>query len=463
MRVIPLEPEPKSFPSAVAYALARYSRSADSLELIQEELMGDPDAAAGRLAAIFHGYGHDSVAGMAHIGVALEEITILDSMRFFYACPYGDGQERSTRYQSKFLPWVSKDVPLVYRQAYLDVLNTLLNQYYKAIPRCEEALGATYTPGNEKERKTLHLRALDCARYLLPLGVRTSLGQVQSARAWRDYLKYLDGLEESASRTIRCELQKALEASGIGLLVRHCEAPSIEPLKVTTAPGLAHQELIADQPAAEVALVEQRLALDCVARHPMWLNRKPEVYAQVSNYLLQFGHRDYCRFANLGAIRLRGYADLGTIKDLNRHRSLEKFIPFLEPDYNLTSDLVRSQAYALPPYPEVHEICNLDSYYALVWEFFVEMGRGYVSPAEHSYHCKCLLPQAHKVAYHFYGSPADYLYTIRLRVRPGGHLSYRQEVARWAQELAKLSPLWEALAQECPVPEETVQTFFSRG
>ena len=463
MNIILLEPEPKSFPSAVAYALARYSRSEDSLAEIQEELLGDPETAAERLAKIFHGYGHDSVAGMAHLGVALEGISILDSLRFFYTCPLGDGQERSTRYQSRFLPWVDKEQPLVYRQAYLELLNSLLTRYYAVIPRCEEALGKSYPPRNERERKTLHLRALDCARYLLPLGVRTSLGQVQSARAWRNYLKYLGGLPDSSSRKIRCGLQAELEASGIGLLMRHCEPPDIKPLRVNPRSRPSKQELMADQPSVEVALVEQQLALEMVAHHPVWQERELEVYAKLSDYLMQFGHREYCRVANVGAIRIRGYSDLGTIKDLNRHRSLEKFIPFLEPGYNLTSDLLRERPYELPPYPEVAELFDLEEHYKRVWEFYREMAHGYVSPADHYYHCKCLLPQAHRAAYHFYGSPADYLYTIQLRVRPGGHLRYRQEVARWAQALAELSPMWERLAQTCPVPQETVETFFSRG
>jgi len=463
MKVIVLEPEPKSFPSAVAYALARYSRSEDSLEAIQTELLGDPEHAAERLAKIFHGYGHDSVAGMAHLPVALEDITILDSLRFFYACPYGDGQERSTRYQSKFLLWASKDAPEKYRKAYVEVGTTLLSLYYKAIPRCMEVLGKVYAPENEKEAKTLRLRALDCARYLLPLGVRTSLGQVQSARAWRDYLKYLASLPDQQSRTIRRQLQEALEKSGIGLLVRHCDPPKFKPFRLRpTSFTTAKQQLVADQPDSAVALVEQQLALDVVGQHPIWQSREFELYKEISDYLLQFGHRDYCRLANLGAIRLRGYTDLGTLKDLNRHRSLEKFIPLLEPQYNLKVDLERSQPYSLPPYPEVEEICDLKGYYPLVKQFMEGMANE-VEPADHLYHCKCLLPQAHRAAYSFYGSPADFLYTIRLRVRPGGHLSYRQEVAQWAQALSKLSPLWQPLADECGEVKETPASFFSRG
>jgi len=463
MRVVLLEPEPRDFASAVAYVLARYSRSSAPLGKLWEELSGEPEKAAERLARIFHGYGHDSVAGMAHTAVALEDISLLDSLRFFYVNPYGDGQERSTRYQTEFEPYEEEDLPQAYGRAYRELVSALLDMYRQSVPRYIERLRHVFPPQDPTQEKTLQLRALDCARYLLPLGVRTSLGQVQSARAWRDYLKYLSALPEQHSQKLQQVLARRLAESGIRLLVRHCTPPTVTPLKIRTQWRSEKRPLVADVPTPEVALVEQVLALTEVAAHPVWLHREVEVVRQVGAYLTQFDHHNYCRWGNTGAIRLRGYADLGTVKDLNRHRSLEKFMPFLEPGYNLAADLQRSQPYERPPYEVIAEDFDLDTHYQCVRQFYRDYAGEAPSPADHQFYTKLLLPQAHRVAYTVYGSPADLVYVIRLRHRPGGHQRYRQEVSAWARALAERSTLWEPLAALCGTAVEDQQSFYSRG
>lgn len=461
MKVICLEPKPKDFPSVAAYAFARYSRSAKSLEEIQEDLLADPTGAAEKLSKIFNGYGHASVAGMAHEAVAIEGVSILDSLRFFYHCPYGDGQERSTRYQSRFIPHVTSAAPA----EYLLLLNSALERYYKAIPLCEEALAKEFPPQDEEQRKSLKLRALDCARYLLPLGVQTSLGQIQSARSWRDYLTVLGAYKDSSSRALYALLKEELLQSGVRLLVKYCDpkvkpASGINPLNLGAY--LARQELIVDYPTAEVAIIERLIALAKPEGHYEWRDHDPYVIEALGKHLVNWNHHEHSELFNAGNVRIRGYCDVGTLKDLNRHRSLEKFIPFLHEEYNLEVSL-REPNYAKPPYASAAElkIFQLDEYYRQVRKF-LESSHG-LPPEEVSYWVKCLLPQAHKVAYHFHGTPADLSYTIQLRVRPGGHLSYRQEVYNWLKCLEQSSPLWTKLLESTPDPVETLSTFYSRG
>lgn len=430
--------------------MARYSRSAQSIEEIWGAV-GNGEAEE-RLAKIFLGYGHASVAGMAHQAVAIEGVSILDSLRFFYTNLYGDGQERSTRYQDAFTPYVGV-MPVAYQRAYVELVMGLLARYHRSLGVVESVLERVYPPESQAERRTLRLRVLDCCRYLLPLGVQTSLGMVQSARAWRDYLQQLAVWGDGPSLTLRQALQDELDKSGIRLLVRHADDVR-EPSHWEVPPATpAGQDVEADEPGHLQAVVEQLAGLQCVEGHPRWDGQVP---AWLGAYLSQQEHYGHARLVNVGAIRVRGYADLGTVKDLNRHRSLERFVPFLERGYDLGRDLERPAPYERPPYPAVAELFDLDDYYRQVRDFWW----AHQPTPDHRYFTRCLLPQAHRVAYCYYGSPADWNYVIRLRIRPGGHQRYRQEAARWGQALARLSPLF------CTLPTDATETrasFYSRG
>lgn len=451
MRVILLEPEPQDFPSLCAYSMARYSRSAASIEEIWTEVEGKE--AAERLSRIFHGYGHASVAGMAHQAVALEGVSILESLRFFYVNVYGDGQERSTRYQSQFYPYVGS-LPTTYAQAYQELIHSLLVRYHEAKGPVMAILERQYPPKDEHQRKTLLLRTLDCTRYLLPLGVQTSLGQVQSARSWRDYLKQLATWNDQPAKELYNELSRVLQGSGIRLLVKYIEGYKPEERQSWGDAGKI-EGLQIDQPSWERALVEQEMSL-AGQGHRHWNGQGDLV--RLGTRLGAYDHHHHGRFWNTGTLRVRGYADLGTVKDLNRHRSLERFIPFLEEDYQLEADLAQGR-YEVPPYPDVERFFQLDAYYDQVREFFYRQ-RGVVDDATHAYYTKCLLPQAHQVAYCYYGSPADLSYVIQLRIRPGGHRRYREEVNKWAEQLKALSAFWSFLPELEP---ETPQTFYQRG
>src|SRR5438093_11202564 len=84
-------------PEIQAYAMARYSRSAQGmLESIQEI---SSQQAERFLNTFYFQYGHRSIADMAHLVVAFENISILAAIRVVDEQLW-DGQERSTRYQN---------------------------------------------------------------------------------------------------------------------------------------------------------------------------------------------------------------------------------------------------------------------------------------------------------------------------------------------------------------------------
>ena len=84
-------------PEIQAYAMAKYSRSSQGMLESVRELSGQ--AAEKFLDTFYFQYGHRSIADLAHLVVALENISILAAIRVVDE-PLWDGQERSTRYQN---------------------------------------------------------------------------------------------------------------------------------------------------------------------------------------------------------------------------------------------------------------------------------------------------------------------------------------------------------------------------
>src|SRR5450759_3137342 len=84
-------------PEVLAYAMAKYSRSALSMRDSLREISSQ--RAEQFLNTFYFQYGHRSIADLAHVAFALERlslaaaIVLVDEQRW-------DGQERSTRYQN---------------------------------------------------------------------------------------------------------------------------------------------------------------------------------------------------------------------------------------------------------------------------------------------------------------------------------------------------------------------------
>src|ERR1700753_1356381 len=84
-------------PEVLAYAMAKYSRSALSMKESLREISSQ--RAEHFLNTFYFQYGHRSIADLAHVALAIERLSLLapiirgDEQRW-------DGQERSTRYQN---------------------------------------------------------------------------------------------------------------------------------------------------------------------------------------------------------------------------------------------------------------------------------------------------------------------------------------------------------------------------
>src|SRR5262245_52355161 len=93
-RVIAVAPMP---PEKSAYALARYSRSPDSIDNSIKWVHGHSSEKFWE--QFYFDYGHASIADLGHVIICFEEITELAAIRLEDE-PVWDGQAKSSRYQN---------------------------------------------------------------------------------------------------------------------------------------------------------------------------------------------------------------------------------------------------------------------------------------------------------------------------------------------------------------------------
>ena len=84
-------------PEILAYAMAKYSRSALSMRDSLAEISAQ--RAEQFLNTFYFEYGHRSIADLAHIAFAVERLSLLAAIVLVDETRW-DGQERSTRYQN---------------------------------------------------------------------------------------------------------------------------------------------------------------------------------------------------------------------------------------------------------------------------------------------------------------------------------------------------------------------------
>ncbi len=170
-------------PEVLAYAMAKYSRSALTMRESLAEISSQ--RAEQFLNTFYFQYGHRSIADLAHIPFAIERLSLLAAIELVDEQRW-DGQERSTRYQNfRKSGWLTPDFGWD-TPTYTAAVEALFAAYEHTGAKMFEALKDSLPcPGAMKPEaydRTLKARAFDVARYLLPLATNTSLGQIVNAR-----------------------------------------------------------------------------------------------------------------------------------------------------------------------------------------------------------------------------------------------------------------------------------------
>lgn len=185
-KVVAIGPMP---PEKSAYALARYSRSPDSIE---ESIRWVYSHSSEKFWEQFYfQYGHASIADLGHVMVCFENISELAAIALEDE-PLWDGQAKSTRYQdfSKLGFYVPKEhtssPSATQKPLYQQTVEKLIDAYQTGHRKIKEYLVQRHPcPKGMKEEvyhRTLDARAFDNVRYLLPLAIPTNVGQVVSIR-----------------------------------------------------------------------------------------------------------------------------------------------------------------------------------------------------------------------------------------------------------------------------------------
>lgn len=172
-------------PEVMAYAMAKYSRSALSMRESLKEI-GAQQAEA-FLNTFYFQYGHRSIADLAHIPMAVENVSLLAAVEVVDEQRW-DGQERSTRYQdfSRRIYYTPEDLNEEEAAHYHAAINDLFDAYDAGFLCAYEHFKELHPRPEGMDEKayerTLRARSFDVARSLLPMATMTSVGQIVNAR-----------------------------------------------------------------------------------------------------------------------------------------------------------------------------------------------------------------------------------------------------------------------------------------
>jgi thymidylate synthase ThyX len=198
-------------PEVLAYAMAKYSRSALTMRESLTEISSQ--RAEQFLNTFYFQYGHRSIADLAHIPFAIERLSLLAAIVLVDETRW-DGQERSTRYQDfRRSGWYTPQLGEEQRAAYTKAIEALFASYDTLSSGMFEALKAAIPQPEEMKpeayARTLKARAFDAARYLLPLATNTSLGQIVNARTLETQVSRLLSSDFAEVRDLGTKLRTA--------------------------------------------------------------------------------------------------------------------------------------------------------------------------------------------------------------------------------------------------------------
>ena len=204
-------------PEVLAYAMAKYSRSALSMKESLREISSQ--RAEHFLNTFYFQYGHRSIADLAHVAFAIERLSLLAAIILVDEQRW-DGQERSTRYQNfRKSGWYLPDFSTspASRIVFTEAIEALFAEYHSSTETMFAWLkGQIARPPEMKEEaynRTLKARALDVSRYLLPLATNTSLGQIVNARTLETQISRLLSDPHAEVRQLGERLREAAAGS----------------------------------------------------------------------------------------------------------------------------------------------------------------------------------------------------------------------------------------------------------
>ena len=485
-------------PEVLAFAMAKYSRSALSMRESLTEISAQ--RAEQFLNTFYFQYGHRSIADLAHIAFAVERLSLLAAIVLVDEQRW-DGQERSTRYQN-FLKsgWyfpdfgADEDAAKLYSstvenlfEAYRKTSSAVLDALRLRVERPEALKPETY-------ERTLKARAFDFARYLLPLAANTSLGQIVSARTLETQVSRLLSHPAAEVRDLGARLREAatgpawnVNANKAAALAEKLEAadPALAAdaaqwltREVRTAPTLvkyaqpnayeiqtradlaqAASDLLGDVPIDEaplVDLVERTESLEVELAATLLYSASHHPYRQIRDLLAGFPAAEIAEIIELGvrhrgphdealrafragaALRFDILMDIGGFRDMHRHRRCTQII----------QGFTALHGYETPGFGDLGPDVNVLAEAGILGEFQAAIEAAHAASAaiaagaspEAGQSALYLLPLATRIRSLFKMDFAEAQYITELRSAPAGHFSYRRVAWEMYLELGRLHP-----------------------
>jgi thymidylate synthase ThyX len=462
-RVFTLSPMP---PEKCAYALARYSRSPDSIRDSIEWVRTHDSAKF--LESFYFQYGHASIADLGHVVICLEGISELAAIEAEDEQLW-DGQARSSRYQdfskSGFVtpPELDAAQATLYRETAEKLLSGYKQVHAQVCEYLAERLPRPETMKPDVYQRNIKARAFDVARYLLWLGVPTGVGQVTSIRTLERQIRRMKASEFQEVRELAGEMAAACAAEASCRWSRDDAPEAVAPTLARHVDPDEHQARSRDevrQWACENLTASERETSEAVdllkPADPL-----TDIVATLLYPVTDRPYRDLYRLAETWSERRKnevlGVAlgsrtrrddlprafrgapyvydivmDIGAYRDLHRHRRCQQF----------------RQPYSTGlgfEIPEAIGGANVGELYSRLLGEASDVVTKLPAPA-----AQYLLPFATKCRFLFKMDFAEAEYICRIRSGVKGHFSYRRIAWQMKEKMTELEPQLGALMEATP-------------
>jgi thymidylate synthase ThyX len=461
-RVVSVSPMP---PEKCAYALARYSRSPDSIRQSLDWVRTHNSQRF--LESYYFQYGHQSIADLGHAVMCFEGISELAAAEVEDETLW-DGQAKSSRYQDFSSggyivpPELQDSEAKVYGAMAENLLNAYNEVHACALATLHERLPRPESMKPDAYERNIRARAFDVARYLLFWGVPTNVGQVTSIRTLEKQIRRLRASLYGELRELAEELSGACAAEP------ECrwENGSTEPLAPTLARH-AEQDRYALQSRADLrAWAVQNLghiaandgqrvdlfypdhtASDIAATLLYAVTSLPyrALYEHIRGWsdALRSEVMDVaCRARGKRDELLRGFRggpfvfdmliDIGAWRDMHRHRRCMQ----------VRQDYGGHHGYEMP---ELVRDSGAEAVYRQTMEKALETVQALPAPGSHY-----ILPFGARERFLFKMDFAEVEYIARVRSGVKGHFSYREVAWEMKQRVDEFDPSLGRLIEATP-------------
>ena len=451
-------------PEKIAYALARYSRSPDSIRDSVEWVRTHDSTKF--LESFYFQYGHASIADLGHVVLCFEGVSELAATEIEDEQLW-DGQARSSRYQdfsrSGFVtpPELTGQDAATYAAAARELLDAYHRIHQRITAHLSEKLPRPDDMKPDAYQRNIAARAFDVARYLLFLGIPTNAGQVTSIRTLEKQIRRMKASEYAEIRSLADEIAAACAqppacAWGDG---------AAEPLAPTLARHVDTDEHAVQSRRDLTDWARENVSIPVSTMDAVDLLKPANTHAEIAATLLypvtDLPFRDLYELACAWspalrnevidvALRsrskrdelLRGFRgglyvydmvmDIGAYRDLHRHRRCQQYRQTYSGRLGFDT-------------PQALLDAGIAGDYAAVMSAALATMQALPEPGAHA-----LLPFGARSRFLFKMDFAEAEYIARLRSGVKGHFSYRQVAWEMKQKMQQLEPELGRLMEATP-------------